>query len=181
MGRSGEFGHDVEILYDTLQNKAALEKLIHTLAEGLVTKFNRLPVGTWLETHLLERLLHVLLFQVAHVERHAPEVLMTADASQGLTAYLEGPVLNQLKQECHNNLPRQVTFVFGHTHKPFQADRDFQGYHLNVHVFNSGGWVIDSVARQALHGGAVILVDEALNVTSLRLYNEADTREAYAV
>jgi hypothetical protein len=74
-----------------------------------------------------------------------------------------------------------VTFVFGHTHKPFQADRDFQGYHPNVHVFNSGGWVIDSVARQALHGGAVILVDEALNVTSLRLYNEADTREAYAV
>jgi hypothetical protein len=181
MGRSGNVGRDVEILYDKLQSKAALEGVVDALAEELVRKFNRLPVGTWIETRLLRQLLQTLLFQVAHVERHAPEVLMTADASYGLTSYLEGPVLNQLKQELHNNIPRQVSFVFGHTHKPFQEEREYQGYFGALKVVNSGGWVIDSVPRQPLHGGAVILVDEELDITSLRLYNEAETRQGYVV
>lgn len=41
-----------------------------------------------------------------------------------------------------------------------------------VNVYNTGGWVVDSVEPQLLHGGAVILADEDLNTASLRMYNE---------
>jgi hypothetical protein len=55
------------------------------------------------------------------------------------------------------------------------------GYPGWVSVYNSGGWVVDSVTRQPVQGGAAILVDEDLNVASLRLYNQAADPAAYAV
>ena len=48
--------------------------------------------------------------------------------------------------------PSDVTFVFGHTHKPFQEDVNFREYPGWVNVYNSGGWVIDTVETQPLHG-----------------------------
>jgi hypothetical protein len=41
-----------------------------------------------------------------------------------------------------------------------------------VRVYNSGGWVVEGMEPLPLHGGAVILVDEHLDVVSLRMYNE---------
>ena len=74
-----------------------------------------------------------------------------------------------------------MSFVFGHTHKPFEKDMNFAGYPGWVHVYNSGGWVVDTVNRQYLHGGAVILIDENLNTATLRMYNERDNLNEYNV
>lgn len=44
-------------------------------------------------------------------------------------------------------------------------------------MYNSGGWIVESPNAAALHGGSIILVDDQLNVASIRMYNEnADDR-----
>lgn len=178
LGRSGEVGADVELVYDRLQNPPAFEQLVDNLATALTNKFNFwMPFKRW----FVKRLVHFLLFNVAHMERSEPSVVMSDEAQQGLKAYLEGPVLKQIKIERSDNIPRHLNFVFGHTHKPYEEDRTYDGYHPNVNVFNTGGWVVDTPAPQPTHGGAVVLLDENLHAVSLRMYNEAKTRADYAV
>ena len=57
----------------------------------------------------------------------------------------------------------------------------FYGYPEWTSVYNSGGWVVDTVDPVPAHGGAVVLVDEDLNVASLRMYNEALRGSGYQV
>ena len=95
---------------------------------------------------------------------------------------MEGPLSDQIQIECDFHIPDDVTFVFGHTHRPFAKDLDsIRGYSGWVNVYNTGGWVIGKAKTQRTHGGAVILVDEELDTVSLRMYNEADTPADYRV
>ena len=57
----------------------------------------------------------------------------------------------------------------------------FDGYKKALDVFNTGGWVVDEVERRSQIGGAVVLLDDALNVASLRMYNESENKADYAV
>ncbi|MEE9518222.1 MAG: hypothetical protein V3V52_14030 [Candidatus Adiutricales bacterium] len=74
-----------------------------------------------------------------------------------------------------------MTFVFGHTHKPFQEDMNFDKYPGWVNVYNTGGWIVESVNPEPLHGGSVVLVDKELNVASLSMYKENAGPGSYAV
>ena len=58
---------------------------------------------------------------------------------------------------------------------------EFRGYHPNVKVYNTGGWVVDTIPRQPLHGGAIVLADADLNLASVRMYNEAEDAGGYTV
>jgi len=80
-------------------------------------------------------------------------------------------------------MPSDVTFVFGHSHKPFEQDMDCPGYPRWVNVYNTGGWVVESVEDQPIHGASIIVVDEERNTSALRMYNEPDgaTREPVRV
>ncbi|HEY0006993.1 MAG TPA: metallophosphoesterase [Pyrinomonadaceae bacterium] len=181
MGRSGSVGPDVEIIYDKLQDENQLRKLIANLATGLANKPNRWKVRNLLEARLLKKILTLVLFAASRAERNQPEQLLGDDTVKGLKSYFEGPVLKQIKVERNGNIPPSVAVIFGHTHKPFQTQMDFREYQQGVNVYNTGGWVVDTVKPQPLHGGAVVLIDENLNLTSLRMYNEADNPSAYAV
>ena len=86
---------------------------------------------------------------------------------------MEGPLLQQIMAERKDNMPREVTLVFGHTHKPFAKDRNFSGYPQWVNVYNTGGWVVESVEPQKFHGGSVVLVDDKYHATSISMYSEA--------
>jgi hypothetical protein len=55
------------------------------------------------------------------------------------------------------------------------------GLESPVHVYNSGGWVVDTEDVEPLHGGAVLLVDSELNTVSVRMYNEASHVSKYKV
>ncbi|MBV9209064.1 MAG: hypothetical protein JOZ52_00465, partial [Acidobacteria bacterium] len=181
MGRSGEVGRDVELVYDKLQNEAALKQIVGNIADGLAKKYDLPGWGDWAEKKMIKAILDFLLFKIAHVERAEPEVLLSDATRQGLVNYMEGPVLSQISQERSSNIPPRLTFIFGHTHKPFEEDMDFDGFHPGTRVYNSGGWVVDTKDCQPLHGGAVILLDENLDSTSLRMYNEAKSEEEYVV
>jgi len=51
-------------------------------------------------------------------ERGTTTATLSAAGQLGLRTYLEGPVRSQLQKEL-GGVPGDVSFVFGHTHKPF--------------------------------------------------------------
>lgn len=172
MGRSGEVGRDVELVYDKLQDERQTQQLLSNLATSLTKQWG----PTWAEAvegKALAWVFNAVVGQFTGLERHDPSRVLSADAEKGLWAYVQGPLRQQLLIECGGEIPPDVAFVFGHTHKPFEEDMNFEGYEQWVDVYNTGGWVVDTVDPEPLHGGAVILVDENLDTASLRMYNEA--------
>lgn len=199
MGRSGEVGQDVERIYEKLHDPRHLKRLLSNLVEGLDERYD-LPGWDRLTAGVTRRLLHMAVDRASGLERHRTDRPLSEASEKGLWNYLQGPLwaqiltelcsdafsessrpLGSLLLELEDHMPSDVTFVFGHTHKPFQEDMNFRGYPRWVNVYNSGGWVVDTVDPQSLHGGAIILVDEELNTVSLRMYNEARQPEEYAV
>ncbi|HAN90212.1 MAG TPA: hypothetical protein DCQ48_12885, partial [Erythrobacter sp.] len=85
--------------------------------------------------------------------------------------YLGQPMAAQLREEL-GELPRELQFVFGHTHKPFQDELMVDGYATPVGVFNTGGWVLDEPTLMPVQGCAAMLISDELEVASLRLFND---------
>jgi len=81
--------------------------------------------------------------KVATSERGTPSVTLTAAGQTGLRDYLEGPVRGQLRQQL-GQVPEEVTFVYGHTHKPFVDQWSVPGFPSRVAIANTGGWVVDT-------------------------------------
>jgi hypothetical protein len=181
MGRSGDVGKDVELVYDKLQDDKALGKLVGNLVDGLDARYD-LPGWDPLTNRVLKWLAHFALKAVKDRERCTPEEKdLSPDAEAGLKKYLEGAILDQIREERGGNIPPHATFVFGHTHKPLQRDYNYAGFRPGMRVYNSGGWVVDTVKCAPTHGGAVILVDENYDTTSLWMYTEKETPEEYQV
>jgi hypothetical protein len=181
MGRSGDVGSDVELIYDKLQDQQQVESFVLNLITGLVKRFGSSIITDWVESSLLKPIVKGALVQFSKMERAATDQDLTEEGEKGLRNYIEGPLREQVLEERDHNMPTSVTFVFGHTHKPFQRDMQFEDSPHWRSIYNSGGWVIDTVAPEPFHGGAVILVDENLNTTSLRMYNEQMDPKDYAV
>ena len=77
--------------------------------------------------------------------------------------------------------PGDVTFVFGHTHKPFVDMRTTRAFPSPVSVVNTGGWVVDTPQLNPLKGASLILIDEELNVACVRCYTEGADPSSYRV
>jgi len=180
MGRSGEFGEDVERIYDMLQVPVARRRLIRQLVGAAGQHwFRRWPklgerLALLFAPIISKSLKHVGVFEKTQVGN-----VLTQDARQGLKAYIEGPLANQISAECKRAMQAQTTFVFGHTHKPFSASLNFATFSRAVNVYNSGGWVVDTMTTEPIHGGAIVLVDQGLNVVSVRMYNEAENQRRW--
>ncbi len=187
LGRSGQVGEDVGIIYDMLQSDEAIQKLAVNLADGITATSTRKGTAAhfrWLIRPLLQKMIKMLASRIAASERKAPAAALSDNAETGLMAYLAGPLVRQLASEAPHRdgrLPEQVKFVFGHTHKPFVGMRDVLGLANPVRVFNTGGWVVDTLEVEPLHGANLALIDENLEVACVRLYNQAVDATAYHV
>jgi len=182
LGRSGEVGKGLGIIYEKLLDERQTKKLLDSMAKGLAEKYDLPGWGDRMEAKLLEWAFQAIVEQVQGLERQRDtgRLWLSDDAEKGLWAYLEGPLSSQIRRE-QDTMPAKITFVFGHTHKPFEEDMNFAGYPEWTDVYNSGGWVVDTVQPQPLHGGSVILVDENLNAASVRFYNESENPQDYTV
>jgi hypothetical protein len=172
MGRSGDVGKDIGIFYEKMQDPGGFKKLLYNLAENLIAEANPPWWAAGAEKEVVKWIISIVIDRIGKTENLQTEKVLSQDAEKGLWAYMNGPLREQIRSERGNNMPPDVTFVFGHTHKSFEEDMNFKEYPQWVKVYNSGGWVVESVDPQPLHGGAVILVDDDLNVASLRMYNE---------
>jgi hypothetical protein len=194
LGRSSAVGQGVSRIYEKLQNEDQMKQLLANLAEGLAKKYGSSWAGG-IEGKLMSWAFDALYNRLGSMERNQPDQVLSQDAEQGLYGYMDGlpnqtdslgnhigPLTHQMADE--NLVARgldQFTFVFGHTHKPFQDLRNFRSFPGWARVYNSGGWVVDTVVPQPRHGGAVILIDENFETTSLRMYNESDDPSHYEV
>ncbi|MBI5193802.1 MAG: metallophosphoesterase [Nitrospirae bacterium] len=180
MGRSGVAGQDIEKIYEKIGDETGRKRLIENLSAYLAKEVDVPLVPEYFEPKVIGFFIGMLVNYLAKKEKKYSGGLLSPDAEKGLWAYTEGTLREQILEE-QAAMPKEVTIVFGHTHKPYQEDVNFRGYPAWVNVFNSGGWVVESVEAQPLQGGAVILVDENLDAVSLRMFNEAENLSGYSV
>lgn len=183
LGRSGEVGTGVGLIFDKLQDEMQVNALLHNLALAIEPSLplQRWPFLTGIKTELVTEVLKWTLGRLARREVHDASTELTENAERGLKRYLERYVLAEIKRGNRDAIPANVTFLFGHTHKPFERATRYEGYHAPVRLLNSGGWVVDSLYTNKLHGGAILFVDEDLNAASVRMYQESDSPDEYRV
>ncbi len=179
LGRSGEAGDDVGLVYDMLQEPGALAALAANLASA---GSGRAPALVRPELRFVaSEIIKFIARRVKTRERAQPTVLLSQSAEVGLNRYLAQPLFRQASKECLDLAKRELTFVFGHTHKPFEQARTVAPFERPIKVYNTGGWVVDTVRPAPLQGAAVVLVDDRCRAVSIRLYNQADTPGSYRV
>jgi UDP-2,3-diacylglucosamine pyrophosphatase LpxH len=183
LGRSGEIGQDIELIYEKMQDKRELKKVVSGIVDQLDDRYG-LPGPDIVAGPIIKKVLHSIVDQAMKTERGDKKKPLSVKGKKGLEAYVQGPLMAQIKEERgkhKKDIPRRYTLVFGHTHKPFEKDMPFEGYKGSVNVYNTGGWVVDTVKPEPRHGASIVLIDEALNATSLRMYNQKKDAKQYKV
>jgi hypothetical protein len=185
LGRSGQAGEDVGLIYSELASAPRMRHLAQNFVHGLL---NRQRGPSWLhdvEARAATPLINSLVRRASGLERGQRGVVLSPRTRAGTHRYLAGPVLDQLTTELAPNpgdkIPDDVTFIFGHTHKPFEEYWEIPGYAKGVHVVNTGGWVVDTATPEPAHGAAIVLVSTDLDVASIRVYNQRDDGAAAPV
>jgi hypothetical protein len=171
LGRSGQVGSDLGLIYADMASPADIDGLLANLTRSLLAK-GRGPA--WL--HFIERGIMNTIFRheanhFLRSERGTTTATLSPAGRLGLRTYLEGPVRAQLQKEL-GGVPGDVSFVFGHTHKPFADVWPIVGFPSPVRIFNTGGWVVDTAVAAPVQGGVVVLVDDNLDVVPLQIYRQ---------
>jgi hypothetical protein len=174
MGDSGGVSTVTRSLYESLQSEETMEAELDAIRRAICRRSGS-HVRHHLEGLFAERALGAMLKKSFRRERHVQEVL-SPTAQAGLDNFLSGPLARQLSEEVGS--PRQVTFLFGHTHKPFHSVPEMPGFPGALSVVNTGGWVVDTPEPEPNKGAAVVLVDDDLNVAVLRCYTQGSERSA---
>jgi hypothetical protein len=169
LGGCGDIGGDLETVYEASKDAASLQRITDTLAKSVASNY---PVPKWVPRFLREWTLKAALHEAAgsittglerrQVEGDDP---LSPEAAKGLRWYVEALLRRQFETEKVPP-PESMSFVLGHTHKPFVKCWD------RTRILNTGGWVVDAPQLEPLHGAAAVLVGEDLSVVSIRLYNE---------
>ena len=180
MGRSGEASRDIELIYEKIRDGEQRDKFILRLADRLAEISDMPYVNSRLEDNVYKWVMKAIA-RKACGERGQTGHHLSRTTENGLRWYMEGPLREQILAERKEMLPSRVSFVFGHTHKPFQERMNLQGYTEPVDVHNTGGWVVETTRPEPIRGGAITLIDEELNITSLRMYCEARNMSDYSV
>lgn len=181
LGRSGSVGKDVGLIYEMLHTRAGRCQLVHKLAWNIPAHFKRPWWLRPLEIPILYIVLGWLLSRFSAMERTTRGEDLSKDSWKRLDTYVGRYVEEQLQRELGNSLPEHVSFVFGHTHKPFEDVHYVAKAERSVQIYNTGGWVVDSVEADSRKGGAIVVVDEEGYAASVRMYNEAKDPGDYAV
>ena len=176
------------LLFDIMQNPSATyqysQKLAKMMADFLSTQVGMSPSNEVINSLTVEKLLTGILSATLgkgfHAERACIDSALSDEGWEGLHWYLSSPLHQQIIEDSKTRGLRQssdtktietdTTFVFGHTHKPFQDMLGVTGYDAPVKLLNSGGWVVDEADFSSVQGGAAIFIDEGLNTASLRLF-----------
>jgi hypothetical protein len=183
LGSAGVIGRGAETLYETMLDAGASHDLAESLAQRIMADLGSsfglrgdavLPlVGHGITTiELLRGLISLTAGRAAESQRDGYRSVLSSAEVTDLKWYLSGPVANQFKDERDGPLPEELSFIFGHTHKPFHDQLAVRPYAKPVSIYNTGGWVMDQPTRMVCQGAAAVLIDAHLNVASLRLFND---------
>ncbi|MFH1135278.1 MAG: metallophosphoesterase [Pseudomonadota bacterium] len=181
-----------EKISDTDGGAEVIDRLAFLLAEEIGWSWTDVA-----EKAILKKLLGWAYHKYGLSEKLNTDEKLSEKATKSLYKYVENQLWRQMADNlvCRalgvDELPKNKTFeqhtwnvktpetvlVYGHTHKPFSCYKKFNNYPGVVDVYNTGGWVVETKKPSPLHGGAMVLVDEDLNVAAIRLYNEEEPGE----
>lgn len=179
LGSAGEVGGQTGSLYQTMLSAGAshdfAESIARRLTGGLNAKLGinpqmQLKYGITLD-NLIRAGVDLTAGRAAERQREGYGHVLGEAEIDDIGWYLGQPMAAQLREEL-GELPRELQFVFGHTHKPFQDELMVDGYATPVGVFNTGGWVLDEPTLMPVQGCAAMLISDELEVASLRLFND---------
>jgi hypothetical protein len=183
LGSAGASGREALTLYEIMRDAGESHRFSQRLADQLLAALgDQLGVNGATRTvqgitvsQIVHAIIDMSIGRGAESQRDSYLQVMPADAVADLRWYLSGPVQRQLAQAglAEATSALELSFVFGHTHKPFQDELPVPGFALPVSVFNTGGWVMDQPTMAATQGAAAVFIDADLNVASLRLFNDA--------
>lgn len=179
LGSAGEVGNEVGSLYETMLSAGAshdfAESLARRITGGLHSKLGINPKMTLKYGITLDNLIKagvdLTAGRAAERQRDGHGHVLGSEEVDDLGWYLGTPMAAEIRKEL-GDIPREVNFLFGHTHKPFQDELMVDGFDVPVGVFNTGGWVLDEPTLMPVQGCAAILVSDELEVASLRLFND---------
>jgi hypothetical protein len=168
------------LIYADLTSPSDIDALVSNLTVGMLARGKGPawlhPAEHWVLNAIFKREAN----RVARSERGTPAVALTAAGQAGLRAYLEGPVLGQVRREW-GEVPHDVTFVYGHTHKPFVDRWSLAGFQSPVSIANTGGWVVDTAQPAPAQAGVAVLVNGNLDAASLQFYRQGQADAPAAV
>jgi len=186
IGRSGVVGEDAENLYEKIGDQKAFETVLREVAANLAQKHDipyvpGIPLVMKEDEVEAKVILWLLkkVFNKSLFEKHRVEKPESAELKSGIENYLDNSIRQQFDDENRSSAAEDLTFVFGHTHKPYTSLHDSKKFSSKVKLHNSGGWVVDTAAMEKVHGASLVLLDSELNAVSLCMYKES--KGAYAV
>jgi len=169
LGDRGRVGAGAESIFEATTDERSLQRITDTLAGSIASTY---PVPKWAPRFVREWTLKAVLREAASrtfsgLERRQTEgdTALSGEAREGLRWYVGTLLARQFKDEGVS-APQTLSFVLGHTHKPFVE------LLAGTRILNTGGWVVDAPRLQPLHGAAAVLVGEDLSAVSIRWYNE---------
>ena len=175
-GDAAGLGGDAERLYQNMLTSTGFRRLSRRWAEKLADALGgALPMSGNRKVRdvlglLSEVGMDTTLGRFRDTERYAEVDALTPGGREGLAWYLGGPGRGQIDAEL-KELPQDLAFVFGHTHKPFEARLAAPGLPAPVRVYNTGGWTLNGPRLDNAEGAAMVLIDDDLNTASVRLFN----------
>lgn len=175
LGDAAGIGRGAETLYQNFLTSTGSRRLSKRWANRIGEALSRaLPMSGNLSLRAALKTaarvaLDVTIGKFRDTERYHEVFALSPEGREGVKWYLEGPTLTQIEAE-DVALSEDVSFVFGHTHKPFSERISAQGFQNAVKVFNTGGWTLNGPRLDNAEGAALVLMDDDLNVASLRLF-----------
>jgi hypothetical protein len=178
LGDAGLLGKDAAAAYQILLTGGASEALHLRAAAVLKDRMASLlglpstPVAEAGLDVVSRGLVDALIGKLSQLERYDYTQHLSPSSIAGLRSYLSGAVLAQMAEELDpSSLPKHTTFIFGHTHKPFEDQLVVAGFPQPVSIYNTGGWILDTSLLGTVEGASVVFVDDQLNTAALRLFS----------
>lgn len=174
-GDDGRLGADINFAHDALLTGRSDISAQHDLAGLLADRLLRaLPLPHTTQARSMTRtaaraLIDSLVGEYGQMERFSYQQTLGADGVAGLRSYLSGTVRAQIAQERPGAKLRDLSFVFGHTHKPFEARIPLPDQPMPPAVYNTGGWDMDTPMFGTRLGASAVVIDADLNLAALRL------------
>jgi hypothetical protein len=181
LGRSGAVGGAVGSSFEMLGDDLAAMELADRLAEVAAGELAGRHPAAWVRALVTagSPVLRVLGRQVVEHLRDRERLRIGGPLSDrvraGLDRYVGQAVRAQHLDECARlgqDPARELTFVFGHTHKPFAVTEPVRGWTRPVRLLNTGGWVVDGDPRP-LTGAAVVALDERLDAVAIHVSSQS--------
>ncbi len=174
----GDVGDNAFSLYSLMQDGAALHEFTSSLAEKIEAKLLQyLPMSGLAKVQELslgvtKGVLDAAIGRASELERNSYVNVLSGDSLEGLKWYVNKVIVNQFRHEKPGPMPDDISFILGHTHKPFEDQLSLSNYRFPVKVYNTGGWVLDVPKMVATQGASMVLIDDDLHVASMRLFND---------